>query len=151
MLVKDVHAALRSAILGAQRALIKSGMKCLVSGSTCVCAYICDDMLYVANVGDSRAVMAVQGKGTYVATMELSEDHKPDLPSERSRIEAAGGFVKEAKDGRPSRVYLDSSFTMMGLATSRSIGKIPHKCWIRGCRCFQPVSSILWSVIVVDG
>ena len=44
--------------------------------------------IYAANVGDSRAVLAYQGKG-----MRLTYDHKADDNAEQARIEAAGGFV----------------------------------------------------------
>lgn len=49
-----------------------------------------DAYLSCLNVGDSRAVLGRRG-GT---ALELSEDHKPNLPSERSRIEGLGGVVK---------------------------------------------------------
>jgi len=58
-------------------------------GSTACVAYVANDgkqsKLYVANAGDSRAIVAC-ADGSVV---EMSEDHKPDLPSERKRIEAA--------------------------------------------------------------
>lgn len=54
--------------------------------TACVCLVLREEPLRVlcANVGDSRAVMS----GT-----EFSEDHKPQNPIERHRIEAAGGDV----------------------------------------------------------
>lgn len=45
-----------------------------------------------ANAGDSRAVLGKKGK-----VKDLSVDHKPDTPSERNRIERAGGFVEESR------------------------------------------------------
>jgi len=44
--------------------------------------------LTVANVGDSRAILCHGGK-----VVELSEDHKPELPREEDRIKKAGGHV----------------------------------------------------------
>jgi len=41
-----------------------------------------------ANIGDSRAMLVRKGK-----CLPLSEDHKPEDPIERKRIEAAGGQV----------------------------------------------------------
>jgi len=43
----------------------------------------------VANCGDSRAVLCRKGNA-----VELSQDHKPELPSEEERIRRAGGHVK---------------------------------------------------------
>lgn len=47
-------------------------------------------MCYVANVGDSRAVLS-QEKGAKI--MPLSKDHKPEQEDEKARILEAGGQV----------------------------------------------------------
>ncbi|KAL5211813.1 hypothetical protein ABZP36_022660 [Zizania latifolia] len=57
-------------------------------GSTASTAVLVGGHLYVANVGDSRAVISKAGKA-----MALSEDHKPNRSDERKRIENAGGVV----------------------------------------------------------
>jgi len=65
-------------------------------GCTAVCALLSDDNLVVGNLGDSRAVLCQGGrtKGQKFVALRLSEDHKPELPSETARIVAAGGFVR---------------------------------------------------------
>ena len=55
----------------------------------------------------------------------MTEDHKPDLPSEQKRIERSGGRVwamtyDDGVDG-PARVWLKDQ-ELPGLAMSRSIG-----------------------------
>ncbi|KAJ8491885.1 hypothetical protein OPV22_013606 [Ensete ventricosum] len=57
-------------------------------GSTASTAILVGKHLYVANVGDSRAVISKAGKA-----IPLSDDHKPNRIDERKRIENAGGFV----------------------------------------------------------
>ncbi|XBI18148.1 hypothetical protein VPH35_060014 [Triticum aestivum] len=57
-------------------------------GSTASTAIFVGNHLYVANVGDSRAVISKAGKA-----IALSDDHKPDRSDERERIENAGGVV----------------------------------------------------------
>jgi len=44
--------------------------------------------IVVGNIGDSRSVLGRGGK-----SLSLSEDHKPNNPSEQKRIEEAGGHV----------------------------------------------------------
>lgn len=79
------------------------------------------DMLYTGHTGDSRAVLCRGGKA-----LRLTEDHKPQLLAERSRIEARGGRIEfqrcwrvvvEPRDGR-----LGS-----GLAVSRALGDLDFK------------------------
>lgn len=101
----------------------------MTSGCTCVTVYVKGSKMYVANVGDSRAVMAkkshspTESQETGLIAKALTRDHKPDDPDERARIESWGGFVcPPHEEGLSSRVYLDPEFTMIGLAMSRSIG-----------------------------
>lgn len=56
------------------------------SGSTAVCALISPDKIFVANCGDSRAVLCSSGVPAF-----STQDHKPVLPGERERIQRAGG------------------------------------------------------------
>ncbi|KAJ3339601.1 Protein phosphatase 2C 2 [Gonapodya sp. JEL0774] len=63
------------------------------AGSTCVTALVTtDQQLYVANAGDSRAVLCCAGE-----VVPMSYDHKPDGESERQRIEDAGGRLATAR------------------------------------------------------
>eukprot|EP00501_MAST-03F_sp_TOSAG23-6_P001801 GSMAST32.ASY1.ANO1.1879.1 assembled CDS len=57
-------------------------------GSTACVVMARENKLYVANVGDSRAVL-LRGD----EAIALSKDHKPNVPSELSRIQKAGGIV----------------------------------------------------------
>ncbi|XP_011310044.1 protein phosphatase 1B isoform X2 [Fopius arisanus] len=58
------------------------------SGSTAVCAFISPKHIYIANCGDSRAVLCNSGNPVFA-----TRDHKPVLPAEKERIQAAGGSV----------------------------------------------------------
>ncbi|ORY96350.1 phosphatase 2C-domain-containing protein [Syncephalastrum racemosum] len=60
------------------------------SGCTAVAAMLTkDNMLFVSNAGDSRAIISTNGKA-----IALSQDHKPGNPKETARIENAGGHVE---------------------------------------------------------
>ncbi|XP_011492479.1 integrin-linked kinase-associated serine/threonine phosphatase 2C isoform X2 [Oryzias latipes] len=87
-------------------------------GSTATCVLVVDDVLYVANLGDSRAVMcrteaAADGQQKLLA-LALSKEHNPTIYEERMRIQRAGGTVR---DGRVLGV----------LEVSRSIGDGQYK------------------------
>jgi len=95
-------------------------------GSTAVACYVHDDpdtdlsTIITANVGDSRAVLSRDSKA-----LDLTVDHKPNDPRERSRVEDMGGNVKwygyRDKRGRPipgSGVYRING----NLAVARAIG-----------------------------
>lgn len=58
------------------------------SGSTAVCAIVSPTDIFFANCGDSRAVLSRAGKCCF-STM----DHKPINPTEKERIQRAGGSV----------------------------------------------------------
>ena len=61
-----------------------------MSGSCALVCLVVDTMIYIANVGDSRAVLS-KFRGKEVAA--ITTDHKPNLPSEKHRILANGGNV----------------------------------------------------------
>jgi len=75
--------------------------------------------LFMANCGDSRAVLCTSG-----TAQRLTEDHKPNLPAEKKRIEAADGGVVEVQGVwravLPQKKRLTSKIA--GLAVSRSFG-----------------------------
>ncbi|XP_018015519.1 probable protein phosphatase 2C T23F11.1 isoform X2 [Hyalella azteca] len=86
----NYHDALQQGYLDLDAAMLADPLlKEEVAGSTAVSCLITSDTLYCANVGDSRAVASVCG-----AAVALSTDHKPSLPAEKERIEAAGGWVE---------------------------------------------------------
>jgi serine/threonine protein phosphatase PrpC len=79
------------------------------SGTTAVYGLVTPEAIVIANIGDSRSVMATKGQ-----TIPMSFDHKPTNPGEQARIEAAGGSVTL------SRVNGD-------LAVSRALGDFSYK------------------------
>jgi protein phosphatase 1B len=59
------------------------------SGTTAVCCILSPGEFFIANLGDSRAILCKSGQTSPFGT----EDHKPFLPKERDRIVNAGGSV----------------------------------------------------------
>lgn len=98
-----------------------------LSGTTVTMAYheIKTDKLWIAHVGDSRAVLA-KTQGKEVVADDLTVDHKPDLPSERTRIESSGGRV--LFDGFYNHRVFSKNGMYPGLNMSRAIGDtVGHK------------------------
>ncbi|KAJ1363770.1 hypothetical protein KIN20_023704 [Parelaphostrongylus tenuis] len=77
-------------------------------GTTVTCVLILNDALYVANIGDSKAIVCRKKDDTF-SPIELTVDHNPTMYEERMRIQKAGGTVK---DGRVNGI----------IEVSRSIG-----------------------------
>lgn len=59
-----------------------------LAGTTAICILVVDNVIYCANVGDSRAVASINCE-----CVPLSLDHKPENPLELKRILDAGGYV----------------------------------------------------------
>lgn len=80
------------------------------AGCTAIVVLMINDIIYVANAGDSRAVLYT----TNNEVIPLSTDHKPDLEAEKQRIHKAGGYVS---DGRVND----------NLNLTRAIGDLEYK------------------------
>ncbi|KAH6808658.1 Protein phosphatase 2C family protein [Perilla frutescens var. frutescens] len=95
------------------------------SGSTALALVRQGDLMIVANVGDSRAVLATTSDDGSLAATQLTTDLKPNLPHERKRIEKSRGMVYSCPD-EPGvhRVWLPNGQTVRGpgLAVSRAFG-----------------------------
>ncbi len=53
------------------------------SGSCALVLLVIDQICYIGNVGDSRAILSTKsGKNIF----QISRDHKPDSPTEKNRI-----------------------------------------------------------------
>ncbi|XP_021251335.1 integrin-linked kinase-associated serine/threonine phosphatase 2C [Numida meleagris] len=84
-------------------------------GSTATCVLAVDNILYIANLGDSRAILCRYNEESQKhAALSLSKEHNPTQYEERMRIQKAGGNVR---DGRVLGV----------LEVSRSIGDGQYK------------------------
>ncbi len=68
--------------------LIRSNVDIINSGTTLAMVIIINDIIISANAGDSRAIAVFEDKTIY-----LTNDHKPELPSEMKRIIEMGGDV----------------------------------------------------------
>ena len=92
------------------------------TGSTALCGIISKnkntnkEVLWIANVGDSRAVLCNSSNNA----VQLSQDHKPNSVSEKKRIEQLGGKIK----------YDGSDWRINDLSLSRAFGDLESKPYI---------------------
>lgn len=123
---------------------MKEELDCSVSGASVTAIYIKKRYVFVANVGDSRGIIAYCNKlltcepsspkrkhtPTYpndLQTIQITEDHRPDMPKEFDRILSMGGSVMQLEDSSgnklgPYRVWKNEE--LPGLAMARSIGDL---------------------------
>ncbi|KAI5067595.1 hypothetical protein GOP47_0018123 [Adiantum capillus-veneris] len=107
-------------------------------GATAVCVWILGNTVFIANVGDARAVLArvantddkgeqkgncaieIPAQGETLKGVTITREHKAIFPLERARIEKAGGYVGE--NGRllgrleVSRAFGDRQFKKVGVS-----------------------------------
>ena len=112
-----------------------------LSGTTAIVALRRGDKIYIAHVGDSRALyytfsaqhcsspnttwqsLITGEEETERINIETTYDHTPNRPDEKARIESHGGIVKQRTEHLPFRVYKKDK-QKPGLAMSRAIGDI---------------------------
>ena len=74
---KIIKGAIKEGCETSHKLLEKSSIPIAVSGTTVVLAVIWNNILFQANVGDSRSFLA-QKKGNHVVVKCSTEDHKPE-------------------------------------------------------------------------
>ena len=80
--------------------------------------------LWVAHVGDSRCVLGIRDNPTgKFKGIDITADHKPDIPHEHDRIVASGGSVIKPPMDFNHRVYVKGQ-KYPGLAMSRALGDL---------------------------
>ena len=103
------------------------------SGSTCVSIFLQKNninKLYVANVGDSRAIIIREPdkNNSIWSYQQLSRDHKPSEKDEAERILRHGGEIEQIQNEKgeyegPFRIFKKNE-EGPGLAMSRSFGDV---------------------------
>ncbi|CAL5097897.1 unnamed protein product [Urochloa decumbens] len=111
----EVVAAIRAAYLTTDSEFLSQGVR---GGACAATAVVKGGDLYVANVGDCRAVLGSRGG---VATA-LTSDHTAGREDERRRIESSGGYVSRGSGG----VWRVQDC----LAVSRAFGDASMKPWV---------------------
>lgn len=131
----EVCAALRKGFIACHHAMWKelpewpktlTGLPS-TSGTTASVVVIRGVHMYVAHVGDSAVVVGVKENDSDIAleALELTQDHKPELPKEKERIERLGGSVMK-KSGVNRVVWKRPRLTHNGpVRRSTVIDQIP--------------------------
>ncbi|XP_028761594.1 probable protein phosphatase 2C 52 [Neltuma alba] len=117
----------QEAFLKAYKAMDKDlkshpNLDCFCSGSTAVTLVKQGSNLFVANIGDSRAIMGSKDSNGSTIAIQLTVDLKPDLPKEAERIKRCKGRVFALQDEpEVCRVWLPFD-DAPGLAMARAFG-----------------------------
>ena len=103
------------------------------SGSCAVILLIVDNKIYVANVGDSRCLLSMENGKKLI---EVTKDHKPNLPEEAERIKKYGGkiyqtetLIRKASNAKLVGKKIIGPYRVSpgGLSVSRTIGDVEAK------------------------
>lgn len=99
------------------------GIDSFYSGSTALTIVQQGDLLVIANIGDSRAVLATTSDEGSLVPVQLTVDLKPNLPQESQRITQSKGRICSSND-EPGvyRVWMPSTLDGPGLSISRAFG-----------------------------
>lgn len=124
--VGDHEAALSDAYQATQADLSQQpGLDCDMSGCTATTALLVDDVLVVANAGDSRCIIGRLEDANEAVAYETTNDHTPCLMAEANRVLAAGGriatFEYNGERIGPPRVW-ERHADLPGLCVTRSLG-----------------------------
>ncbi|CAO2821574.1 unnamed protein product [Amaranthus hypochondriacus] len=92
------------------------------SGTTALAIVKQGELLTVANVGDSRAVLATLGESGNLVPIQLTIDFKPNLPEEEERIVLSKGRVFCSQDEPGVYRLWQPNKATPGLALSRALG-----------------------------
>ena len=100
-----------------------------MSGAAAVAMVLRQGRVLLAHSGDCRAVLGTHNAEGKLVSVELTHDHKLENPEEKTRIEAAGGWIKPSEVEpyfAPARVYKDKKNRKLGpgLTMSRSLGDL---------------------------
>ena len=114
-------------------------------GSTALVTLKSDKDVWVANLGDCRAVLKCFHIPEYKG-FPVTEDHKPNAPKEKMRIESVGGFIEQDPYG---------IWRVKGnLAVSRSFGDIylfPSVTWKPDIFRFDKTHDMRALIMASDG
>ncbi|XP_052179841.1 probable protein phosphatase 2C 8 isoform X2 [Diospyros lotus] len=128
----DVKAARKAILDGFRRTdeslLQESAAGGWQDGATAVCVWVLGQKVFVANIGDAKAVVArsstadcSQNNSDAASSLKaivLTREHKAIYPQERARIQKAGGSVNHGRlQGRleVSRAFGDRQFKKVGV------------------------------------
>ncbi|XP_057957659.1 probable protein phosphatase 2C 73 isoform X2 [Malania oleifera] len=98
------------------------GIDSFFSGTTALTIVKQGKLLVIANVGDSRAVLATTSEEGNLIPIQLTVDFKPNLPQEAARIEESKGRVICLRDEPGVYRLWKPNGGAPGLALSRAFG-----------------------------
>jgi serine/threonine protein phosphatase PrpC len=135
----DAALALHSAFVSTNSQLHMDNLDDFMSGTTAITVLVRGKTIYVANTGDSRAVIA-EKRGDDIVAVDLSIDQTPYQADELERVKECGARVltldqiegvknayvqcwgtEESDDGDPPRLWVQHGM-YPGTAFTRSIG-----------------------------
>ncbi|KAI4349229.1 hypothetical protein L6164_009846 [Bauhinia variegata] len=116
--IKRAFSATEEGFLSLVKKQWRSNPNIASTGTCCLAGIICNDMLYIANVGDSRVVLGRVERGTkVVGAIQLSAEHNVNIETVREEVRSKHPYDSEIV------VMKNTVWRVKGLIqVSRSIG-----------------------------
>lgn len=123
---EDIEMFLKTMIGKANADLLNNGIDLNFSGTSLTCLLVIRSVVYIAWLGNARAVLFREITEDKKFAIELTVDHVPENREERYRIFENGGIVQrvniKGKDQGPLRIWEGRIENGPGLHITRSLG-----------------------------
>lgn len=125
---------LRDAFRKTQESLLRQSFDTAQSGTTAALALVLnipdpqngpgESWLFIAHVGDSRAILASQrgGDPSAFTVTALTKDHRPDCEEEAERIRQSGGEIRKLRENAGAARVFAKGQDRPALALTRTLG-----------------------------
>jgi serine/threonine protein phosphatase PrpC len=123
----DIELFMKSLVSRANNDLLNNGIDLNFSGTSLTCLLIMKQTVYIAWLGNARAILYRQISDEKKFAIELTVDHVPENREERYRIFEHGGIVQRVvskgnKEQGPLRIWEGRIENGPGLHITRSLG-----------------------------
>ena len=126
LFIRKKQNLIKNSIIKLEKELSNTNYNISYSGSTLLTLFIMNDFLICYCIGDSKCLLFKNSENEQWSYVKLSTDHKPNIESEKNRIENKGGEIhpfynEKGESEGDNRVWMKGK-QYPGLSLTRAIG-----------------------------